>query len=376
VIILRRRLDDWLTDSPVSAEDLSLFRVFYALFVLLTLWRSDYAAYLPATTFDPPSGPFALLGSAPPLLVIWLLEAMLSVALAALAIGWHTRVSAVVSAALQIALYGIGYSYGKIDHTIFLPLVALLLSFSAWGSDFSVDARQRGVGLHGHSWAPRCLAVAIGVGTLTAGLAKLRGGWLSWDSQATFGYLVLERDIFSAPLDTTAFLSSIDHPVVWEILDYGTVFLECGMILAVLRWRTFYLGIAALAMFHFFIALTVGIVFPYNLPAYAAFIPWSKLRRAIPTKGLDRFTANLASNTARRWLTCSGLASLSLLIAWVRPAWFVPGIYAGVVTIGAVVGGGYLAVSAWRLCAASGKRKAELSERRGPQPDKSYDAQS
>jgi hypothetical protein len=124
VIVLRRRLDDWLTDSPVSAEDLSLFRVMYALFVLVTLWRSDYAAFLPATTFDPPSGPFALLGSAPPLLVIWLLEAVLSVALAALAIGWHTRVSAVVSAVLQIALYGIGYSYGKIDHTIFLPLVA------------------------------------------------------------------------------------------------------------------------------------------------------------------------------------------------------------------------------------------------------------
>ena len=80
--------------------------------------------------------------------------------------------------------------------------------------------------------------------------------------------------------------------------------------------------------------------------------------------------------TARRWLTCAGLASLSLLIAWVRPAWFVPGIYMGVVTIGAVVGGGYLAVSAWRLCAASGKRRAEFSERRGPQPDKSYDAQS
>ena len=373
---LRYRLDDWLTDSPVASQDLSIFRILYALFVLLTLWRADYAAYLPATAFDPPSGPFALLGSAPPVLMIWLLEAALCVALAALAIGWHTRISAVVSAILQIVLYGIGYSYGKIDHTIYLPLVALLLSFSTWGADFSIEARRRGTKPLGHSWAPRCLAVAIGVGLLTAGLAKVRGGWLSWDSQATFGYLVLERDIFNAPLDSTAFLGSIGHPVVWEIFDYATVFLECGMILAALSWRLFYPGIAALAIFHFFIALTVGIVFPYNLPAYAAFVPWSKLGRLVPTTVLDRLTADLASNTVRRWLTCAALASLGLLIAWARPDWFVPGVYMGVVTIGAIVGCGYLAVSAWRLCTATGKLRAGLREHSAPHHEKSYDAQS
>jgi hypothetical protein len=159
-------------------------------------------------------------------------------------------------------------------------------------------------------------------------------------------------------------------------LDYGTVALECGMILTVFSWRAFYLGIAALAGFHFFIALTVGIVFPYNLPAYAAFIPWSKLARALPTKGLDRFTSYLASKTARRSLTCACLASLSLSIAWARPNWFVPGLYMGVVSIGAVVGGGYLAASAWRMCGRSGIRRPEPAERTAPQADKSYDAHS
>src|SRR5882757_2486235 len=93
------RLDGWLLESPVSGDDLSLFRVLYACFALLTLWRSDYAAALPPA------------------------------------------------------------------------------SFSAWSTNSSVDAHTNRRVFVGESWAPRCLAVAIGVAVFSAGFLKLWGGW-------------------------------------------------------------------------------------------------------------------------------------------------------------------------------------------------------
>jgi hypothetical protein len=354
---IRSRLDGWLTDSPVSGEDLSLFRILYALFVLLTLWRSDYAASLPPGVFDPPGGPFALLSSAPSGQVIWVLQASLCFALSALAIGWRTGLASVTAALLQILLYGIGYSFGKIDHTIFLPLVPLLFSFSAWGSNFSVDAHRAGQKEAVHSWVPRCLAIALGLGMMTAGLAKVRGGWLSWETQAAFSRLVNRQNVFNAPMGQLEFLKSIDHPVIWEILDYATVMLECGIIIAaLLSWRTFYLAIASLTVFHFFVWPTMGILFPYNLPAYAAFVPWSRLGGVIPIRALDRLATGLATHAGWRWITCAILACLGLLLAWVRPDWLVPTVYVIVLVTAAIVGIGYLAGIVWRIRAVVAKK--------------------
>lgn len=363
---IRRRLDGWLTNSPVSDRDLSLFRVIYASFVLLTLWRSDYVSSLPPVAFDPPSGPFALLNSPPSICVIWGIQVLLAISLSALVIGWRTRLAAVTTALLQIVLYGIGYSYGKVDHTIFLPLVPLLLSFSTWGSQFSVDANRAERKPVGHSWALRCLAVAIGVGLLTAGLAKVRGGWLSWDTQATFGRLFMRRDVFNAPPEDFSYLRVMDYPIVWEILDYSTVILECGIVVAALSWRMFYVGIAALATFHLFIWPTMGILFPYNLPAYAAFFPWSRLERLFPTRHMDRVAAKLASHAAWRLTACGVLAGLALLLALLRPPWLVPTVYAIVLIAAGVIGFAYLALTAVRALVALGKRSKILLEHARP----------
>ncbi|WP_319454943.1 MULTISPECIES: HTTM domain-containing protein [unclassified Mycobacterium] len=347
--LLSSRLDGWLLNSPVSGRDLSGFRILYALFVLLTIYRSDYAASVPQVAFDPPPGPFMLLVSAPPLFAIWAIQAALCFALAALAIGWHTKLAAVAAAVLQIVIYGIGYGYGKIDHTILLPLVPLLLSFSAWGSSFSVDAQRKSPNLVGHYWAPRSLAIALGVAMLTSGLSKVLGGWLSWDSQATYGYAVIRAGALSAPLSGTATLLPTDSPVVWEFMDYATVVLECSIIFAALYWRAFYVAIASLGVFHIITLVVLGILFPYNLLVYAAFIPWSKLDSLISMSRIDRFSSVLASSTVLRTVTWVLLASSGLLVAWIRPIWFVPTIYTVAIVIGAGVGLGYLGTRAWRV---------------------------
>ncbi len=351
------RLNGWLFDSPVSAQDLSLYRILYALLLLFTLWRADYVGSLPPASFNPPSGPFALLAASPPIYMVWSLQAALCVSLAALVIGWRTRFTSVCTALLLMALYGIGFSYGKVDHVVFLFVVPLLLSFSSWGSAYSVDSYSSSRNTSGYSWAPRCLAVAFGVGMLTAGLSKLFTGWLSWETQATWGYFVRFQDFASAPLDQLAALNSIRYPSLWEIADYSTVILECGVIFAACKWPAFYLALAGLAIFHMGIFLTLGIAFSSNLVAYAAFIPWSKLGSAVPIALLNKVASALAAHLAIRCTACVSLASLGIALSLFRPDWLMPTVVTTTIFLGGIVGLYYLGSSAWRLLRAFASRR-------------------
>lgn len=344
----RARLDAWLTQSPVTGRDMSLFRIVYAVFVLLTMYRADYAAYLPPAAYDPPAGPFALLPGAPSASLIWVIQAALCISLGMLAIGWRTRFSALAVGLLQIALYGIGYSFGKIDHTIFLPFVALLMSFSGWGSSFSVDAHRNSAERTGHTWVPRCLAIALGVGMLTAGLSKVHGGWLDWSSSATYGYAIMREDVLNTPLSGSALLWPVDHPVLWELMDYATIVMECGVIVAALNWRLFYPAIAGLSVFHILARVVLGILFPYNLMVYAAFVPWSRWT-AIPVDRLDGIAQRLATSRGLRTATSGAIAAVGLVLVAVRPDWFVPTVYLVAIVIAGAIGLTYLAMQIARV---------------------------
>ena len=346
-------LNRWLNRSPVTSSDLSIYRVLYSLFVLFTLYRADYAAALPPSSLEPLPGPFFAIPGSLPLGLIWLAQVALCGALAMLLVGWHTRFSAIAVGVLQICVYGIGYSFGKIDHTIFLPFVALIFAFAPWSARFSVDSQSsRGSGER-YPWAPRCLAVGLGIGMLTAGLPKVVGGWLDWGSHASYGYLVLEKDVFNAPLRSLEYLSEIHLSVLWECVDYATVVLECGLFFAALNWRVFYHWIAALAVFHFAIALSAGIVFPYNIPAYAAFVPWSRVPLLVAA--LEKVPTAWVDEPIRRLTFCAALAFSFTVLAWLRPAQLVPLVYVAIIALGALAGSAYLTWSAAQ--AATGVRR-------------------
>jgi len=162
---------------------------------------------------------------------------------------------------------------------------------------------------------------------LTAGLAKVRGGWLDVGSQATFGRFVIRRDVFNEPVENFDFLQSLHFPVLWEALDYFTVVLECGVIVAALSWRYFYPVLCVLVIFHLAIWPTMGIMFPYNLLAYAAFLPWTRIAPSAVRDLLDRSASWLASRSARRAIICGIIASLALLLAYARPPAFISIVY-------------------------------------------------
>jgi hypothetical protein len=134
----------------------------------------------------------------------------------------------------------------------------------------------------------RLLAFMIGLAFLTAGTAKVFAGWLDLHTHAARGYylrgyVVGDKDEFLAPL----FLRVHDIGVLWEALDWFTVALECGLIVAVLWWRTFRIGVAFAALFHLGVLLVMNIQFSANIVAYGAFVRWNLIapttsRSAIP----------------------------------------------------------------------------------------------
>jgi|GEM_PF-3364735 len=275
-----RAFDRWVEVSPVSTRDLSIYRVIFGVFALTTLPRIGFVSDYPSTFLDPPPGPFALLDTVPAPWVLTSLSTATAVAAVALTIGLWTRCASIAYALLLTSSYGLTYSFGKVDHTILMVVVPLALAFSGWGDHISIDSyftsrRRRQTP---SPWAPRLLAVCIGLALLTAALPKVLTGWLSPSTQASLGhfltkYVVEDKTGGVAPgVNSTASLT-----LLWEALDWVTVLLEASVIVAALSWRTFRPTLAVLVVFHLSVLLTMGIAFQTNVIAYAAFIPWARL---------------------------------------------------------------------------------------------------
>src|SRR5690606_37735322 len=118
------RFDAWIHETfLVDAAGLGLFRMAYAAFALFII-APGHGAYtnlvalaeLPDAMFAPPPGPMHLCSGFPPVIVAEGILPLLSLALAALLIGYRTRLAAISSAVLFLLVYLFSFSLGKINH--------------------------------------------------------------------------------------------------------------------------------------------------------------------------------------------------------------------------------------------------------------------
>ena len=271
------RVDVWCRGGDFTVEDIAMFRIIAGLTFLLTLQQVGWIADVPASQFDPPPGPMSVFGSAPPRAALELLELATAVLAALLVLGIRTRT---VSILLTLALgtgFGLIYSFGKIDHTIVTVLVPATMAFSGWGRALSVDAARGhdAVDRPVEQWPMRLLALMIGLSFVTAGVAKVRTGWLDLDTQAVQGHFA--RGYFSGERTDWLAPQLVDVHVgrLWEAADWFTVALELGLLLTVFWWRLFRIAVAVAALFHVGVLLMMGIVFSWNMVGYGAFVRWS-----------------------------------------------------------------------------------------------------
>lgn len=299
-------IDRWMYESfRTSANGLAAYRILFASFALLIIapGHDVYAslsgfAGLPASMFAPPPGPMRLFSGFPPPLVADGIHLLLNISLVALLLGYRTRWSSVLAGVLFLILYGFSYSLGKINHNLLFVLVPIVMSFSGWGAALSVDARRRRS--HGEtesaataSWPLPLLGLLLGFAMFTAGFAKILGGWLDPSTHAAYGHIL--KHVFvrgrSALLATAAV--EMESGLLWECVDYMTVFFEAGFLAACLHQRSLRLFAGGAVLFHFGVMMSMNIAFAFNLIVYAAFVDWDGI--------LDGFVRSIRRLGGGRW---------------------------------------------------------------------------
>lgn len=296
---MMERLDRWLANEyATDPAALSLFRIafgFYLLVFAVPDWlrAAAWLAELPSPLIYPPPGPFLLLDSFPPTVVVWSTAALMVVASVGVLLGAYTRASSLVLGMTIIVLDGILFSLGKIDHgRILLFITPLVLAFSPWGEQMSVDAgrlppRPNGRERTGFSLA--LLALFVGFAMFSAAPPKVVGGWLDTSTQAAYGHL-FENFHINGRRDLLARLAlSSRSTLFWEIQDWVTVVFEAGFLLAVARRRVFKLFCAAAVLFHLGVLLVLNISFVHQLIVYAAFLPLGRWF-SVPDHGDSQLT--------------------------------------------------------------------------------------
>ncbi|MCS5713720.1 hypothetical protein NVV95_04040 [Herbiconiux sp. CPCC 205716] len=344
-----KAFDRWVLSGPFTTRDLGVYRIVFGIAALALLPNAQFLSSYPESFFNPPPGPFRLLDALPPLGVLVALELALALALALVVFGVVTRVASIAAGLLMIVLFGLSYSFGKIDHTIFLPLVALLVVWAGWGSAYSIDSSVSDAARPPRQWPMRLLALLIGVGFATAAAPKVLGGWLRPGTQATEGHywyelLIDGRDAAFAPL-----FGNITTPVFWEPLDWITILLEGGILLSVINWRAFRILISFAAVFHVGVLVMMNILFTTNVVAYAAFVPWGLAVAWLRDRGV-----RAPHLSPRAWIVMASVGvPLLALCAWLLsislPLEVENGIKLTIIIVGGLVGAAYLVSQAVAL---------------------------
>lgn len=317
----REKFFNWVINSfRVSPEGLALYRIFTALFVLLFLLPPpsmyEFVGSLPSDFFSPPPGPMQFFSDFPSREFFWVLHFLLIISLLGMLLGFKTRIMSLAVGLILFVIKGFFYSVGKINHEMLLIIVPILMSFSGWGTAWSLDAWIKGEQKRKITgWPLTLLSLILGFMMFTAGFTKLIGGWLNPDTQAVLGHFFNQFFVKGrSDLLAESFLL-IDNRTLWEVLDYLTVLFEMGFLLAVVRPFSTRIFVSFAILFHFSTMMMLNISFLHNFVAYAAFINWTfvyrKLQKATEAQYGPPLTLGL------------GIIGVRLL-AWVGTRYHVP----------------------------------------------------
>jgi hypothetical protein len=219
----------------------------------------------------------------------------------------------------MVGLYGLLYSFGKVNHNLLFIITPLVMTFSGWGTALSADAtaeRRRfgsDTGRATAAWPLILLALLVGFAWFTAGFSKLIGGWLDPSSRAVQGHIIKQIVLRERTDLLASSVAVLPGSVLWEVADWTTVCFEIGMLAAVLHVRMARFVTALAVLFHTGTALVMNIgFFVILLPVYLAFADWDAMSaRLRGTSWAPRFPRSI-------WLAAGAVTSVGLYL-WGSP---------------------------------------------------------
>jgi Vitamin K-dependent gamma-carboxylase len=344
---LTDRFDSWVQRGPFTSADLGIYRIIYALAALLTVPDISWISQYPDSIFNPPPGPIALFTGFPSLTVLVTLEVLRSGTLLMLGLGIWTKYVSIAAWLMLSVTYGLTFCFGKVDHTILMVAVPLVMAFSGWGNRFSIDAtRRQGEPPPQQQWPLRLLALLIAWAFFAAALTKILTGWLSFSSQAARGYFVLGFHNEDNTYLLARWVAAHDVRPVWEIVDWMTVIFEVSLLVALPWWRAFRTALAVATTFHVGVLLVMNIEFTHAVVAYAAFVSWGSVGRRLGACGLFGSVARLfdPGRTPLTVPTAYVLLGLSALLVG-GGSWFLMVNPVGKLPTGSILGNSLIVVA-------------------------------
>lgn len=345
---LEGRFQTWKSEYCIDEISLGFYRILFCVWLVL-FYPPSYAwlGDVPKAFYDPPILSLAsLLDSFPDRSFFLFLDILIAVSLLMVAVGFLTRSATAALLIAQLVGNSFQYSFGKIDHSIFVQCVLLVMLIVNWGRALSIDQilSRRDAKVAPTIWL---LAVFLAFGFFSAGFGKAVH-WIDWDFEKNgflnwlySGYYTLNRQELLAPLAMKV------RPLwIWEAADFTAVLFELGFVVAIFRRRWFMIWLLVACLFHLTNCLVLNISFaPYSM-CYLAFVPWSQLiprlsrMQSIPLKlvmavcvvmilsgpPLSLFRSVLASPVWKlergvlMWASCGLILAFTLKYFWTEQA--------------------------------------------------------
>ena len=296
--LLLNKFDRWIHQSyPISPEQLGLYRMVYACFILFLIGTPKVAwlANMHPGMFHPPHPSIASLAfkSFPPAAVLHTLDVLMILLAFAILVGWKTRSASILFTLTVIFAKSFEYSLGKINHDLIVYTVPFVLAFANWGAAYSFDAR-RSTKKTIAAWPITLMAVLLCFCIFTAGYPKLLAGWLNTDTLAVKGKLFTHYFVQGRQDLLAGFFIGLQSPLFWEFNDWAAVLLELAFLPAIICARSLRSLIAVMLVFHTMVLLMLNIVF---VPLYIVY-----LLIALPIIPLPQKTIARAQQKMKPWM--------------------------------------------------------------------------
>lgn len=267
----------------IKPEILGLYRIIYCIIIMVFIglpsfsWLSNNLNYF----FHPPFVSLAsMVGGFPGKTFFGLLTLINIIIFYLMFLGVWSKWTSLFFTVVSLIGYNFWYSFGKIDHFLFLFIAPAFLGFAGWGSFFTINKyKSKIVDPNKSALIVSLLALCIAFSMFTSGSLKIEGGWWKWDTEAVRYHLI--RNYFSLERNELLadFFITIKNHLIWKFFDYSALLLEIGFLFSIMNKRYFQFFLFFGTIFHIIILLMFNIAFYSNLLIYLLFIDWGSIFR-------------------------------------------------------------------------------------------------